>query len=100
MKPYQDKALMYQLYVVKRMNIKDMAELFKANYNCVCTPQTIYNWLKEFDLLKFRGKGRNMSHNKGFTGNKPSAQGRGGVYATTNSDKLKKRRPKGFMGKK
>lgn len=100
MKPYQDKSLMYNLYVTKRMNIKDIAELFKNNYNCPCTAQTVYNWLQNHDLLKYRGKGRNMSMNKGFTGNKPSSQGRAGVYSSGNADSLKRRRPKGFMGKK
>lgn len=65
MKPYQDKAIMYDLYVKKRMGIKQMSEIFKNNYNCDATPQTIYNWLKKMDLLKFRGKGRNIAATRG-----------------------------------
>ena len=100
MKPYQDKALLYNLYVTKRMNIKDIAELFDKNYNCKATPQTVYNWIKNYDLLKYRGKGRNINATRIGTGHKPTANGRGGVYGGSNSDALKKRRPKGFMGKK
>ena len=96
-KPYHDKNLLYQLYVVKRMNIKDIAELFKTNYNCASTPQTVYNWIKKHDLLKYRGKGRNINISRG---NKSAGAGRSGPYSTTNANSLKRRRPKGFMGKK
>lgn len=98
MKPYQDKSLLYQLYVVKRMNIKDIAELFKTNYNCKTTPQTVYNWIKNYDLLKYRGKGRNISATKTGSGHGAAAGRAGGVYGG-NQNSLKKRRPKGFMGK-
>lgn len=101
MKPYQDKSLLYQLYVVKRMNIKDIAELFKANYNCNATAQTVYNWIKQYDLLKYRGKGRNLGMTKGrpVPGKKTQGGGRLGPYDTGNVGRLKKRKPKGFGGR-
>jgi hypothetical protein len=27
----------------------------------VVTPQAVYNWIKKYDLLKYRGKGRNLA---------------------------------------
>lgn len=79
MDPYKDKAILYELYVKKRMGIKDMAEYFKKNYNCKVTPQTIYNWLEKYDLLKFRGKGRKINISRG---QKSNGAGRNGVYGT------------------
>ena len=26
------------------------------------TPQALYNWVKKYDLLKYRGKGRNLKN--------------------------------------
>jgi hypothetical protein len=65
MDPYKDKAILYELYVKKRLGIKEMSDIFLKNYNCKVTPQSIYNWLEKYDLLKFRGKGRNINISRG-----------------------------------
>lgn len=56
-----DKAFLYEHYVKKRMNLTDIVKLLEKNYNVKVSPQAIYNWCKKYDLLKFRGKGRNLS---------------------------------------
>ena len=91
MEPYKDKTTLHTLYVTKRMGIKEMSEYFQKNYNCKVTPQTIYNWLKNYDLLKYRGKGRNINISRG-TAVKPKAgpNGRGGAYGGL----TQKKRPK------
>lgn len=53
-KLYADKDYLYKEYVLKRRNLKDIAEEFSV------TEMTVYNWAKQHDLLKFRGKGRNL----------------------------------------
>lgn len=57
-KPYQDKNLLYELYVKKRMTMTDIQKYFEERYGSKATAQTIYNHLKKYDLLKFRGKGK------------------------------------------
>ena len=59
-KPYQDKNLMYDLYVKRRMTMTDIHKYFQEKYGYTGTAQTIYNWLRpeHHDLLKYRGKGR------------------------------------------
>lgn len=59
--PYKDKAFLYEMYVQRRMNLTDICELLRKTYNIEVTPQAVYNWVKKYDLLKFRGKGRNLS---------------------------------------
>lgn len=59
--PYKDKNFLYQHYVQKRMNLTDIVKLLEKNYNVKVSPQAIYNWCKKYDLLKYRGKGRNLS---------------------------------------
>lgn len=61
--PYKDKAFLYDMYVQRRMNLTDICKHLKESYNIEVTPQAIYNWVKKYDLLKFRGKGRNLSGN-------------------------------------
>jgi hypothetical protein len=58
---YKDKAWLYEHYVQKRMNLTDICKVLKQSYNIEVTPQAVYNWCKKYDLLKFRGKGRNLS---------------------------------------
>lgn len=58
---YKDKAWLYEHYVQKRMNLTDICKLLKQTYNTEVTPQAVYNWCKKYDLLKFRGKGRNLA---------------------------------------
>lgn len=58
--PYKDKAFLYEMYVQRRMNLTDICKHLKDSYNIEVTPQAIYNWVKKYDLLKFRGKGRNL----------------------------------------
>jgi hypothetical protein len=57
---YKDKSWLYEHYVRKRMNLTDICKLLKQTYNIEITPQALYNWCKKYDLLKFRGKGRNL----------------------------------------
>lgn len=54
MKLYQDRDYLYSEYVIKRKSAKDIGK------ECGVTEMSIYNWLKKFDLLKFRGKGRTL----------------------------------------
>jgi hypothetical protein len=56
--PYKDKNFLYEMYVTRRMNLTDICKHLKNSYNIEVTPQAIYNWVKKYDLLKFRGKGR------------------------------------------
>jgi IS30 family transposase len=60
--PYKDKAFLYEMYVQRRMNLTDICEHLKKSYNIEVTPQAIYNWVKKYDLLKFRGKGRSLNN--------------------------------------
>lgn len=57
-KPYQDRLLLHELYVKKRMTMTSIQKYFEDKYGCVVSSQTIYNYLKKYDLLKYRGKGR------------------------------------------
>ena len=61
LEPYKDKAFLYEHYVTKRMKMTDIVKLLEKNYNVQVSPQSIYNWCKKYDLLKYRGKGRNLS---------------------------------------
>ena len=61
LEPYKDKGWMYEHYVKKRMNLSDIAKRLDQSHNISITPQALYNWVKKFDLLKFRGKGRNLA---------------------------------------
>lgn len=56
-----DKNFLYEHYVKKRMNLTDIVKLLDKNYNIKVSPQAVYNWCKKYDLLKYRGKGRNLS---------------------------------------
>lgn len=53
-KIYTDPGYLYEQYVKKRRTAKEIAE----DHNV--TEVTIYNHLKKNDLLKFKGKGRNL----------------------------------------
>jgi hypothetical protein len=59
--PYKQKEWLYEHYVKKRMNLTDIVKVLKQSYNIDVTPQAIYNWCKKYDLLKYRGKGRNLA---------------------------------------
>lgn len=61
MEPYKDKAWLYEHYVKKRLNLTKICEILKNSYNIEMTPQGVYNWVKKYDLLKYRGKGRNLA---------------------------------------
>lgn len=65
--PYKDKTWLYEHYVKKRMNLTDIVKLLNQTYNIEITPQALYNWCKKYDLLKFRGKGRNLSKGAAFS---------------------------------
>jgi hypothetical protein len=60
MEPYKDKEWLYHHYVQKRMNLKDIVKILKDSYNVSITVQGLYNWVDKYDLLKYRGKGRNL----------------------------------------
>ena len=49
------------MYVKRRMNLTDICKHLENSFNIKVTPQAVYNWVKKYDLLKFRGKGRNLS---------------------------------------
>jgi hypothetical protein len=57
-KAYNDPQWLREEYVTKRKTAKEISEL------CGVTEMTIYNALKKFDLLKFRGKGRNLGRRR------------------------------------
>ena len=59
-KIYEDRAWFYQNYVSKRMQLTDMQKLLKDKHGITISPQALYNWAKKHDLLKYRGKGRNL----------------------------------------
>jgi IS30 family transposase len=61
LEPYKDKGWLYEHYVKKRMNLADIAKRLDQSHNITISPQALYNWVKKFDLLKFRGKGRNLA---------------------------------------
>lgn len=61
MEPYKDKQYLYEMYVKRRMNLTDICKHLKNTYSIEVTPQAVYNWVKKYDLLKYRGKGRNLS---------------------------------------
>ena len=61
LEPYKDKQFLYEMYVQRRMNLTDICKVLKNTYNIEITPQALYNWIKRYDLLKYRGKGRNLS---------------------------------------
>lgn len=61
LEPYKDKGWLYEHYVKKRMNLSDIAKRLDQSHNITISPQALYNWVKKFDLLKFRGKGRNLA---------------------------------------
>lgn len=65
--PWQDRMLMHDLYVKKRMNITDIQKIFEKKYGKKTSIQTIYNYLKKFDLLKYRGKGRRIKIHQHMT---------------------------------
>lgn len=44
------------------MNLTDICKLLQQSYNITITPQALYNWVKKYDLLKYRGKGRNLKN--------------------------------------
>lgn len=64
LEPYKDKTFLYEHYVRKRMNLTDIVKLLEKNYNVKVSPQAVYNWCKKYDLLKYRGKGRNLSNGR------------------------------------
>lgn len=61
MKPWDDKAVLRNLYVTQRKSITQIAEEMKKKYGLSVTAQTIYNRLRDFDLLKLNGKGNARS---------------------------------------
>jgi len=72
MEPYKQKDWLYHHYVQKRMNLKDIQKVLKDSYNINVTVQGLYNWVDKYDLLKYRGKGRNLK--KKAVGGKPVAK--------------------------
>lgn len=72
-KPWTDKSFLYNLYVVKRKTIDQIAdECKKMGYSV--TSMTIYNNLKKFDLIK-------NSRNLGKRSVGGNSKGKGGYYS-------------------
>lgn len=94
--PYKDKAFLYEMYVKRRMNLTDICKHLENSFNIKVTPQAIYNWVKKYDLLKFRGKGRNLSQG-GSTRAKPNAliaaEKRNREIKKRNTQRINKRKP-------
>lgn len=67
-KVYQDRDWFYHHYVQKRMKLTDIQKLLYEKHGISITPQALYNWAKKHDLLKYRGKGRNLKAHKKSTG--------------------------------
>lgn len=57
-KEYDDYDYLHEEYVTRRRTAKDIAEEHGV------TEMTIWNHLKKYDLLKFRGKGRRLGSRK------------------------------------
>lgn len=74
-KIYTDRAFLYEMYVKKRMNLKDIVEILDKKYDIHITTQAVYNHIKRHDLLKYRGKGRklgaNLQHKNKVKGKRP-----------------------------
>jgi hypothetical protein len=64
METYRDREWFYYHYVQKRMKLTDIQKLLHEKYNVVISPQALYNWAKKHDLLKYRGRGRNLKMHK------------------------------------
>ena len=94
--PYKDRAFLYDMYVQRRMNLTDICKILKDTYNIEVTPQALYNWVKKYDLLKFRGKGRNLSTG-GSTRAKPpaliAAEKRNREIKKRNTQRIRKKGP-------
>lgn len=73
-KPWHDKSFLYNLYVVKRKSIDEIAEECKKMGHTV-TPMTIYNNLKKLNI-PIRGGSRNLGK-RSVGGN---SKGKGGFY--------------------
>ncbi len=58
--PYKDVIWLRKHYVSDRRKLTDIQKILHDQYAVDVTVQTLYNWCKKFDLLKFRGKGRNL----------------------------------------
>lgn len=96
--PYKDKTWLYEHYVKKRMNLTDIVKLLGQTYNISITPQALYNWCKKYDLLKFRGKGRNL--NKGAAARRPQSPMQKLVEARKREQRKMNMARKKNMGKK
>jgi transposase len=60
---YKDRQWLYEMYVKKRLNLKDIVDILAKQYNCKISTQALYNWLEKYDLLKYRGKGKKRGAN-------------------------------------
>lgn len=83
MKIYQDKDFLYEHYVRRRMNLTDICKMMEEKYNTKISTQALYNWIKKYDLLKYRGKGRKLGAN---------TQKRTGAQMAKNPAKLREAR--------
>jgi transposase len=54
LKIYEDRDWLFEQYVKQGRTAKDIAD------DVGVTEMTIYNWLKKFDLLRYKGKGRSL----------------------------------------
>ena len=93
--PYKDKAFLYEMYVKRRINLTDICKHLENSFNIKVTHQAVYNWVKKYDLLKFRGKGRNLSKG-GSSRAKPAAL----IAAEKRNREIKKRNAQRSQRKK
>lgn len=60
MELYRDKAWLYEHYVTRRMKLTDIQKMLLERHGVKISQQALYNWCKKYDLLKYKGKGRNL----------------------------------------
>lgn len=92
LEPYKDKGWMFDYYVKRRLNLTDIAKVLQKSYNITVTPQTLYNWAKKHELLKYRGKGRKLGANT--QGGKRPARGKMGTGMTEQRAKIERMKRK------
>jgi hypothetical protein len=90
-KIYQDRDWLYFHYVQKRMKLTDIQKLLLEKHGITVTPQALYNWAKRHDLLKYRGKGRNLKAHKTMTRASSPAQQKMAEFRKLQRARMKKR---------
>jgi len=63
-KIYKNKEFLYFWYVQKRATLVQIQKVLKEQHYIDVHSQTIYNYIKKYELDKLRGKGRRLNINK------------------------------------